>query len=60
VLFDHGATLVSGTRVADEEAVLRTVSQGATFRQVEGVRLLTLAAGHDRVVLDAGSPLADR
>jgi hypothetical protein len=60
VLFDHGATLVSGTRVADEEAVLRTVSQGATFRQVEGVRLLTLAAGHDRVAPDAGSPLADR
>lgn len=42
-LFEHGATLVSGTRVVDEDAVLRTVGQGATFRQVEGVRLLTLA-----------------
>jgi uncharacterized protein len=51
VLFDHGATLVSGTLVADEEAVLRTVSQGATFRQVEGVRLLTLARGQDTVFL---------
>jgi uncharacterized protein (DUF4213/DUF364 family) len=42
VLFEHGATLISGTRVVDEAAVLRTVGQGANFRQVEGVRLLTL------------------
>jgi uncharacterized protein (DUF4213/DUF364 family) len=42
ILFDHGATLISGTRVIDEAAVLRTVAQGATFQQVEGVRLLTL------------------
>lgn len=42
VLFDHGATILSGSRVVDEEAVLRTVGQGATFQQVEGVRLLTL------------------
>jgi hypothetical protein len=41
VLFEHGATIISGTRVIDEAAVLRTVSQGASFRQVEGVRLLT-------------------
>lgn len=45
VLFDHGATFISGTRVTDEAAVLRTVGQGATFQQVEGVRLLTLARG---------------
>ena len=42
VLFDHGATIISGTRVIDEAAVLRTVGQGATFKQVEGVRLVTL------------------
>ena len=42
VLFDHGATFISGTRVVDEDAVLRTVGQGATFQQVAGVRLLTL------------------
>jgi uncharacterized protein len=41
VLFDHGVTILSETRVVDEDAVLRTVSQGASFRQVEGVRLLT-------------------
>jgi len=42
VLFDHGATFISGTRVVDQDAVLCTVGQGATFQQVEGVRLLTL------------------
>ena len=42
VLFEHGATIISGARVVDEVAVMRTVSQGATFQQVEGVRLLTL------------------
>jgi uncharacterized protein (DUF4213/DUF364 family) len=41
VLFDHGATIISGTRVTDESAVLRTVGQGASFRQVDGVKLLT-------------------
>lgn len=43
VLFAHGAALLSGVRVVDEEAVLRTVAQGATFQQVEGVRRVTLA-----------------
>lgn len=41
VLFDHGVVVLSGVQVIDAEAVLRTISQGATFRQVEGVRLLT-------------------
>lgn len=45
VLFNHGVTLLSGARVVDEAAALRTVGQGASFRQVEGVRLLTLARG---------------
>jgi uncharacterized protein (DUF4213/DUF364 family) len=42
VLFDYGASIISGTRVVDETAVLRTVGQGAVFRQVQGVKLLTL------------------
>jgi uncharacterized protein (DUF4213/DUF364 family) len=41
VLFDHGVTILSGTRVVDEAAALRTIGQGASFQQVEGVRLLT-------------------
>jgi uncharacterized protein (DUF4213/DUF364 family) len=42
VLFDHGATIISGARVIDEAGALRTIAQGAMFQQVEGVRLLTL------------------
>jgi uncharacterized protein len=44
VLFQHGVTIVSGTRVLDEVAVLRTAGQGATFQQVSGVQLLTFVA----------------
>jgi uncharacterized protein len=42
VLFDYGVNILSGSRVTNEEAVLRTVGQGASFRQVEGVKLLTI------------------
>jgi uncharacterized protein (DUF4213/DUF364 family) len=42
VLFKHGVSLLAGTKVVDQAAVLRTVGQGATFQQVEGVRLLTI------------------
>ena len=41
VLFDHGATMIAGSRVIDEAALLRGIGQGATFQQVTGVRLLT-------------------
>jgi uncharacterized protein (DUF4213/DUF364 family) len=57
VLFDHGATLISGTQVIDEAAVLRTASQGANFQQVEGVRLLTLGRDRDQARM-AGNPAA--
>jgi uncharacterized protein (DUF4213/DUF364 family) len=42
LLFDYGIDAICGTRVADPEKVIRSISQGATFREVEGVRLLTL------------------
>jgi len=42
VLFDYGINAISGTRVIDPETVLRCVSQGATFRQLKGVQLLTM------------------
>jgi len=42
VLFDYGVSAISGTRVTAPETVLRCVSQGATFRQIKGVRLLTM------------------
>jgi len=43
VMFAHGVTLLSGTLIFDEQAVLRTVAQGANFQQVQGVRLVTMA-----------------
>ena len=42
LLFNQGVSILSGSRILDETAVLRTVGQGATFQQVEGARLLTL------------------
>lgn len=45
VLFDHDIDAVSGTKVIDNETVLRCVSQGATFRQIRGIRLLTMRKG---------------
>jgi len=42
VLFEYGVSAVSGTRVTDPETVLHCVSQGAIFRQIKGIRLLTM------------------
>jgi uncharacterized protein (DUF4213/DUF364 family) len=42
LLFDYGISALSGTRVIEPETVLRCVSQGATFRQLKGVRRLTM------------------
>ena len=44
LLFDYGVDAISGSKVVDEDEVLRYVSQGATFRQLHrhGVRLLTM------------------
>jgi uncharacterized protein (DUF4213/DUF364 family) len=42
VLFHYGVDAISGTKVVDAQSVLRCVSQGATFRQIKGVRLLTM------------------
>jgi len=41
VLFDYGVDVISGTRVVDPVRALRCASEGATFRQMRGVRLLT-------------------
>jgi len=41
-LFDHGLNAISGTRVMNAELALRCVSEGANFRQIRGVRRLTM------------------
>jgi uncharacterized protein (DUF4213/DUF364 family) len=42
VLFDYGVDALSGTRVVDPDLALRCVSQGANFRQIQGVKRLTM------------------
>jgi uncharacterized protein (DUF4213/DUF364 family) len=42
ILFEYGVDVISGTKVVDSETVLLYVSQGATFQQMRGVRLLTM------------------
>jgi uncharacterized protein (DUF4213/DUF364 family) len=42
LLFDFSVDAVSGTKVVDSEMALRCVSEGATYRQIKGVRRLTL------------------
>lgn len=42
LLFDFGISFISGSRVKDADAVRRTITQGAIFPQVQGVKLLTL------------------
>lgn len=42
VLFSHGINAISGTRVVNPASALCCVSQGATFRQIKGIRLLTM------------------
>jgi uncharacterized protein (DUF4213/DUF364 family) len=50
VLFDHGVDMLAGTKVVEPDTTIRSISQGAMFRQVEGVRLVTMAkdAKNDR------------
>lgn len=42
LLFEYGVSAISGTVVEDIPSVLTAVSQGATFRQIPGRRLLTM------------------
>lgn len=42
VLFDFGVDAIAGAWVTDIPATLRTISQGASFRMVEGVRKILM------------------
>ena len=43
ILFDHGIDAICGSKVIDVEKVIRSISEGATFKEVTGVKLLTMA-----------------
>ncbi|MHC1740978.1 MAG: DUF364 domain-containing protein [Anaerolineaceae bacterium] len=42
VLFDHGVSILSGSRVVDDEKTLLTVEQGGSFSQLLGVKRITI------------------
>jgi uncharacterized protein (DUF4213/DUF364 family) len=48
VLFDHGIDAIAGTRVTDPDLALRCVSQGATYRQIRGIRQLTMLRNNNQ------------
>ena len=41
VLFDYGIDMLAGSKIYDTENVIRHIQQGATFRQLKGVKVLT-------------------
>ena len=43
VLFDFGVDMIAGALVVDHEKAMRCISQGATFRQITGVKRMLLA-----------------
>jgi hypothetical protein len=46
VPFEYGIKAICGSYVVDVEKVIRSISEGATFKEVNGVRLLTLIQTH--------------
>jgi len=45
ILFDYGIDILSGSIVTDQDAVLRGVSEGDTFRRMKktgGIRFVTM------------------
>jgi uncharacterized protein (DUF4213/DUF364 family) len=43
ILFNHGIDAICGSKVIDVEKVTRSISEGATFKEITGVKLLTMA-----------------
>ena len=43
VLFDYGVDIIAGVRVVEPEKTIHSISEGAIFRQMQGVRLVTMA-----------------
>jgi hypothetical protein len=42
ILFDYGIDAICGSKIIDPDKLIRSISEGATFKEVLGVRLLTL------------------
>ncbi|MDD5590393.1 MAG: DUF364 domain-containing protein [Dehalococcoidales bacterium] len=48
LLFDWGVDVISGAIVDEPESVIRSISEGAIFRQVRGVRLVNMVKERQR------------
>jgi len=42
ILFDYGINAICGSKIIDPDRLIRSISEGATFKEVTGVKLLTL------------------
>jgi uncharacterized protein (DUF4213/DUF364 family) len=42
VLFDYGVDVLAGVKVVEADKTIRSISQGAIFSQVDGVKLVTM------------------
>jgi uncharacterized protein (DUF4213/DUF364 family) len=42
ILLDYGIDAICGAKVVDGDKVIQFISQGATFKEVMGVKLVTL------------------
>lgn len=42
ILFDYGINAICGSKIIDPDQLVRSISEGATFKEVTGVKLLTL------------------
>lgn len=45
VLFDYGVDVLAGVKVAEPDKTICSISEGAIFSQVEGIRLVTMVKG---------------
>jgi uncharacterized protein (DUF4213/DUF364 family) len=43
ILFDYRIDAICGSKIVDPDRLIRAISEGATFKEVTGVRLLTLS-----------------
>ena len=53
VLFEHGIDVLAGSVVTEKDTVLRSVSEGASFRQIKmkgGIRFVTIIKDRDAVL----------
>ncbi|MBW1764357.1 MAG: DUF364 domain-containing protein [Deltaproteobacteria bacterium] len=42
ILFDYGVDMIAGSKVIDPQKAIGCISQGATFRQIEGIKHLIM------------------